>query len=267
MFENGIVLSSPGRVFFQISGFEIYNYGVIIALAIFAGVIVSNYLANRSGKFPKDMFINLAPCLVICGIIGARCWYCLVYFKEYILLPLSAFNLRMGGISIHGAILAGFLVLLLYAKRKHISLVSLCDYAAPGLALGQTIGRWGNFFNNEAFGLPYNGFLKLYIPENMRPSQFIQYDYFHPAFLYESIGDLILFIVLFLILKSNKNRPAGLITLIYLVGYSILRFFVELIRVDSNVFIFNLPFPAFVSLTIFTVSIIILIFVLIKRYK
>ncbi len=267
MFESGLILSSPGKIIAEINGFEIYTYGVIIAFAILIGVLVSNNLSNKSGILPADVFIDAAPLMIISGIIGARVWYCILNYKEYFFAPLDIFNLRTGGISIHGAILAGFLALFIYAKNKKINIINLCDYAAPGLAIGQAAGRWGNFFNNEAFGLPYNGLLKLYIPPYARPSQFSECDYFHPAFLYESLADIILFVILFVLLKNCRNNNQGLTTLVYLAGYSIIRFFVELIRVDSKIYIFNLPFPAFVSLIIFTACIVFLIINLIKRYK
>ncbi len=262
-----LALSSPGRVFLSINGFEIYNYGVTMALALLAGVLVSNYLASKSNKFPKNIFVDMAPYLIIFGIIGARIWYCLLNYREYLLFPLDVFNLRMGGISIHGAILGGFIAVLLYAKLNKRSIVSLCDYAVPGLALGQAVGRWGNFFNSEAFGLPYDGFLKLYIPPYMRPSEFSEYSYFHPAFLYESILDFILFMVLFYFINNKKNFPRGTAALVYLVLYSVIRFGIELIRVDSEFVIFDLPFPAFISLIIFTISGIALIIKLTKVYK
>lgn len=267
MFENGLVLSSPGRVLFQINGFEIYTYGVIIAFAILCGVMASGYIADKSGKFPKGTFVDLSPFMIISGIFGARAWYCFVNFKEFVFSPLNVFNIRAGGISIHGALLAGFITLIFYAKKHKLNLISLCDYAVPGLALGQAVGRWGNFFNNEAFGVPYDGFLKLYIPPFARPYQFAEYDYFHPAFLYESIGDFILFGLILFVLNKFAPKYSGITTLIYLAGYSALRFLIELIRVDSNVFIFNIKFPAFVSLIIFTGAVASLTFCLTKRYK
>ena len=264
---NELILSSPGRVFVSINGFDIYNYGVIMALALLAGTLVSNYIADKADRFFKGIFIDIAPFLVISGIIGARLWYCLINYEQYVLFPFEILNLRTGGMSIHGAILGGFIALLVYAKIKNISIISLCDYASPGLILGQAIGRWGNFFNNEAFGIPYDGFLKLYIPPAMRPYGFTENSFFHPAFLYESLADLILFVVLFYVLTVKTNMKPGTSALIYLTGYSFIRFFVELIRIDSTLSIICLPFPAFVSLIIFTISIIIFISNLTKVYK
>ncbi len=264
---NELVLSSPGRVFLSIGGYDIYNYGVVIALAILAGVYTSAFLSDKSNVLPKNIFIDISPMLIISGILGARLWYCILNYQVYITEPLEILNLRTGGISIHGALLAGIVYLLIYSAQKKINIKTLCDYAAPGLILGQSIGRWGNFFNNEAFGLPYDGLLKLYIPPSDRPYIFADYSYFHPAFLYESIADIVLFFVLLFILKTSGKKYPGLTALSYLLGYSAIRFCVELIRIDASVHIFRLPFPAFISLIIFILSAVVLIFSLIKIYK
>ncbi len=261
---DGLVLISPGSVCFSVGTFHIYFYGIVMALAIFVGILIANNLSNNLEKSERDIFIDLAPLLVVSGLIGARFWYCLVNFKEYIYLPLSILNLRTGGLSIHGAILGGFVALLLYAKYRKLNLLSLSDYAVVGLSFGQAIGRWGNFFNNEAFGLPYDGFIKLYIPYVSRPVLLKEYEYFHPAFLYESMLDFLLGMLLLIMVKRLKNRKHGLVTLVYLALYSALRFFIELIRVDSNLYFFNLPFPAIVSLLVFGVSVFFIIFRLTK---
>jgi len=257
---GALILNAPDRVLFSIGGFEIYVYGLIIAIAIFCGVLVSNFLGNKFKKLPKDVFINLSPMVIIGGLIGARLWYCAVNYSVYVQYPLSILDFRGGGISIHGAILGGFIALLYFAKKNNLKLSTLCDYSVPGLALGQAIGRWGNFFNNEAFGLPFEGWLKLYIPPVNRPEQFINNEYFHPTFLYESILDFILFVILVRLLGKFPN---GKLTWIYLCCYSLIRFLIELVRIDSNLHIWILPFPAFVSMTIYIIS----IFALTKLYK
>lgn len=260
---EGFILASPGRVLFSLGGFEIYTYGLCIAFAIFVGTVVSNLLVNSSRKLPKDIFLSIIPFLVFFGIIGARLWYCALNYKEFIVGPLEILNLRTGGISIHGAILGGFIYLWVYSKIKKISLISLCDYATIGLVLGQAIGRLGNFFNNEAFGIPYDGLIKLFVPLQNRPLKYKEFEFFHPTFLYEMICDLIIFAILLILVRKKEIAP-GVLTLVYLILYSFIRFFIELIRVDSNLYIFNLPFPALISLIIFIAS---FIFFVIKRYK
>lgn len=245
------VLHSPGRVLFSIGSFDVYVYGLIMAFAVLCGAIVSVKLSQRS-SLPKDTFYSVVPLTVILGFLGARVWYC-VLNPSLVKSFFDVFNFRDGGISIHGAILGGFLGLLYYSKREKISLSTLCDYAVPGLALGQAIGRWGNFFNNEAFGLPYDGFLKLYIPQGYRPEEFFNNSYFHPTFLYESVLDFILFILLtFLLVK--KNFKSGVVTLIYLLLYSFLRFWIELLRVDATFYVLGFSIPVFVSILVFILS-------------
>ena len=160
-----------------------------------------------------------------------------------------------------------FFLLLIYAKYRKLNLLSLSDYAVVGLAFGQSIGRWGNFFNNEAFGLPFDGYIKLYIPYVSRPVMFKEYEYFHPTFLYESVLDFVLGMLLLIMVKRLKNRKHGLVALVYLALYSAFRFFIELIRVDSNLYFLNLPFPAIVSLIVFAASLIFIIFRLTKLNK
>lgn len=263
---DAIVLSSPTQVLFTVGEVEIYAYGVCMALAILFGTLVSNKLANLSCLLPKDIYLSLIPGLVFSGLLGARIWYCLLNWHEFAQNYASILNFRSGGISIHGAILGGFIFLYLYSKFKKISLINLCDYAVPGLALGQAIGRWGNFFNNEAFGFPTNGFIKLFVPYSSRPYEYREYNYFHPTFLYESLCDFLLFIVLLFLVKK-KNLSSGMLTFVYLACYSLIRFFVELIRLDCGVKFFNLPFPAIVSLLIFALALVFIILRFTKVHK
>lgn len=257
------VLSSPGRVFLSLGGFDLYTYGIVVALAILSGVLVSNSLANRFEVFSKDVFIDFSPWVILIGFLGARLWYCAINAKFYLLSPISILNLRDGGISIHGAILGGLLGLIIYAKKNNLSILKLCDFSAIGLALGQAIGRWGNFFNNEAFGLPKELGLKLFIPVENRPQEFLNVSYFHPTFLYECIADFCLFILLYRLLFLKKIKT-GILTFLYLLLYSLIRFSIELIRIDSNLLVLGLPFPAFVSCIVFIISLIGLISVLTK---
>lgn len=257
---DGLILSSPARVLFSVNGFEVYIYGLTMALAIFCGVFTSNYFANISGKFSKDIFLNVAPLVIICGLLGARLWYCGINYEFYIQNPAAMLNFREGGISIHGAIFGGAIALWYFARKNKFKWQSLFDYAVLGLALGQSIGRWGNFFNNEAFGLPSDAWLKLYIPLQNRPEAFLNYEYFHPTFLYESVLDFVLFLLLCRLLGKF---PDGKLTLLYLIAYSVIRFFLEFLRIDSTLNFGIITFPALVSLLVFIVS----IFVLIKLYK
>ena len=173
--------------------------------------------------------------------------------------PTEILAIRHGGISIHGAILGGLVGLIIFAKRRKLSVAKLCDVSSIGLALAQSIGRWGNFFNSEAFGTPTNLPWKLYIAPQYRPIPYQDVNYFHPTFLYESVLDLAIFGILVLILKKGWNKKEGNLAFIYLILYSVARIFVETLRIDSVRDIFGIPVAIFVSICIIVISSIALI--------
>ena len=146
------MFASHSQIICTIFGVHIYFYGVILALAIICGTFVSDYIGTKFFELKKDTIIDLAPYLVIFGIIGARAYYCILNSDFYLRFPTEILAIRHGGISIHGAILGGLIGLLIFAKRHKISILKLCDTSAIGLVLAQAIGRWGNFMNQEAFG-------------------------------------------------------------------------------------------------------------------
>ena len=253
------MFSSPSQILCSIFGINIYYYGVIMAIAISVGVILSDWLGSKFFKLKKDTIIDLAPYLVIFGILGARIYYCLLNYDFYLRFPTEIIAIRHGGISIHGAMLGGLLGIWFFAKRHKINIATLCDTTVIGLSIAQAIGRWGNFFNSEAFGIPTNLPWKLYIAPQYRPIPFQDYEYFHPAFLYESILDAIIFVILLLLAKSGKIKQHGNLTFCYLILYSIARICVEFFRIDSARYIFGLPVAILVSIGIIIISVIALI--------
>lgn len=253
------MFASHSQIICTVFGVNIYFYGVILALAIVAGTFVSDYLGQKFFDLKKETIIDLAPYLVIFGIIGARLYYCILNYSFYLRFPTEILAIRHGGISIHGAILGGLVGLIIFAKRRKLSVAKLCDVSAIGLALAQSIGRWGNFFNSEAFGTPTNLPWKLYIAPQYRPIPYQDVNYFHPTFLYESVLDLAIFGILFLILKNNWNKKEGNLAFIYLILYSVARIFVETLRIDSVRDIFGIPVAIFVSICIIVLSSIALI--------
>ena len=239
---------SPGDVAFNILGFPIYFYGIILSVSIFVGFYAACKLyQNFYSKDEAKYLIDFSPYLIFFGIIGARVYYCLVNFTYYSNHPFEIFNIRQGGLSIHGMIIAGVLGLYLCSRVYKISFRKLADVFLCGSILAQSIGRWGNFFNSEAFGLPTNLPWKLYIPISKRPLEFIETEYFHPTFLYESILDLCIFIFLVIIFKKC-SKYSGVIASLYLILYSVVRIFVESLRIDSVLNIFGIPVAQIVSL-------------------
>ena len=248
------MFASHSQIICTIFGVNIYFYGVILALAIVAGTFVSDYFGQKFFGFKKETIVDLAPYLIIFGILGARLYYCLLNYNFYMRFPTEILAIRHGGISIHGAILGGLIGLIIFAKRRNISVFKLCDVSAIGLALAQSIGRWGNFFNSEAFGTPTNLPWKLYIAPQYRPIPYSDVNYFHPTFLYESVLDLAIFGILVFILKKGLNKKEGNIALIYLILYSLVRICVESLRIDSVRDIFGIPVAIFVSICIIIIA-------------
>ncbi len=247
------MFTSPSQILYTIFGVNIYYYGVILALAIVAGALVADYIGSKFCGLKKETIIDLSPYLIVFGIIGARLYYCVLNYHFYLRFPTEILAIRHGGISIHGAILGGLIGLLIFAKRRNLSFLKLCDISAVGLALAQSIGRWGNFFNSEAFGTPTNLPWKLYIAPQYRPIPYTDYNYFHPTFLYESILDFALFGLLFWLIKQN-NKKDGNIALVYLIIYSVIRILVESLRLDSVCYVFGQPVAIVVSMAIILVA-------------
>ena len=148
------MFASPSQILCTVFGVHIYYYGVVMALAVAAGTLVSDYIGTKYFELKKETIIDLAPYFIIFGIVGARLYYCLMDFDFYLRFPTEILAIRHGGISIHGAIFGGLFGLWIFSLRHKISFLKLCDVCSIGLAFGQAIGRWGNFFNSEAYGSP-----------------------------------------------------------------------------------------------------------------
>ncbi|QIR36671.1 prolipoprotein diacylglyceryl transferase [Tolypothrix sp. PCC 7910] len=228
--------TSPGPILWRIGPITIRWYGLLIATAVLIGVSLSQYLAKRRNVNP-DLLSDLSIWLVIGAIPAARLYYVLFQWPEYAQHPDRIIAIWQGGIAIHGAILGGLVAALIFAKLKQVSFWQLADLVAPSLILGQAIGRWGNFFNSEAFGAPTNLPWKLYIPLERRPPELVNFEYFHPTFLYESLWDLMVFALLItLFLRSLQGKPRlkiGTLFLTYLASYSLGRLWIEGFRTDS----------------------------------
>lgn len=250
------MFESPSQILCTIFGVNIYYYGIIMAIAISIGTLVSDWVGSRYFAFKKETIIDLAPYLIIFGILGARIYYCALNYDFYLRFPTEIIAIRHGGISIHGAIIGGAFGLWLFARRHKLNIKKLFDTVAVGLPLAQAIGRWGNFFNSEAFGTPTNLPWKLYIAPQYRPIPYQNDLFFHPTFLYESILDIVIFVILFLMTKNNKIKKDGNLVLLYLVLYSIVRIIVESFRIDSVKYVLGQPVAIFVSVGIIILSII-----------
>lgn len=262
-----MIIPAPDDVAFRICGIAIYWYGIIMASAIFVSITLANNLYNRTfNNLQKDIILDFAPYFIIIGILGARLYYCLLNPQYYFSNPIEILDIREGGLSIHGAIIAGVFCIYLMSKKYKISFLNLADITACATILGQSIGRWGNYFNSEAYGLPIaNQNWGLFIPSSKRIAEYINFSLFHPTFLYESILDLTAFFVLLTILKVSKNKYPGVTFFSYLIIYSIIRFFVEQLRVDSALNVNNYPIAAIVSCFMFFIGFVGLIICITKQ--
>lgn len=253
-----MIILAPNSVAFSLLGLPVYWYGITMALAIFIGMIVANKLFNIiNNNVKKDVIIEYAPFIILMGIFGARLYFCILNAGFYFTHPLEILDLRQGGLSIHGAIIAGVISLTLVALRAKISLLKIMDSLACATILGQAIGRWGNYFNSEAYGIPVEGQTwGLFIPEAKRSVEFLNFSLYHPTFLYESILDVCGFaILLFIILKTGR-KTHGLTFFAYLVIYAVIRFFIEQIRVDSALNIGTMPIAQIVSIVLFVIGVV-----------
>ena len=267
-----MAFQSPGDVIFSLNGFNIYTYGVIMACACLVGVFTAYYLYKKyNSDLNYNKLIDIAPLILFAGIAGARLYYCLLNPVYYFSNPMEILDIRQGGLSIHGGLFLGITVLILLAKKYNLGCFRVLDSFACGTALAQSIGRWGNFFNSEAFGVPTDLPWKLYIPLSKRPEFYANYEYFHPTFLYESILDMCIFCILLYIMKKVYPNYIGLVFWCYLGLYSIVRFFIEQLRTDSALNIGNIPVAQIVSIGLFTVALFGILFVLNKskivKYK
>jgi phosphatidylglycerol---prolipoprotein diacylglyceryl transferase len=222
---------SPGPVALQFGPLSIRWYGVLMALAMAVGLWLAYRDAKRRGLDPES-FLKAAELGLLGALVGARLYYVLFNLDYYSQFPRKILAVWEGGLAIHGGIIGGLLVGGGYAWRRRLPVLKFLDVAAPSLVLGQAIGRWGNYFNEEAFGTPTSLPWKLYISPSHRPLLYAQEDYFHPAFLYESLWDVGVFIVLVALLRKRLARAPGALFLAYVGLYSAGRFVTEAIRTD-----------------------------------
>lgn len=203
---------------------DIYWYAILIVSAFIIAII----LCKRDDKKYGIDFENILEILIIVipvSIICARLYYILFDLSYYINNPIEIFNIRNGGLAIYGGIIGAVITIIIYCKAKKMNILDMLDYVVPYLALGQAIGRWGNFFNGEAHGTVTNNIFRMGIVENGK------YMEVHPTFLYESVCNFIIFIILYLL--RNKRKYKGQLTYIYLTLYGFIRTIIEGLRTDS----------------------------------
>ncbi len=239
----GIFLNHVGKNI-MIGNFAIAYYGIAIALGLVLGLLVAVKRAKTTGQKPDD-YVDLVILGMIFGVIGARIYYVIFSWDMYKDDLLSIFNLRQGGLAIYGGIIAGVITVLVVTRIKKMNFGQACDTVAMSVPIGQIIGRWGNFFNREAFGAYTNGLFAMELPVSaVRQNEItaemwantvvrdgITYISVHPTFLYESLWNCGVLLVVFLL--RNRTKFYGELFLIYVAGYSLGRFFIETLRTDQ----------------------------------
>ncbi len=222
-----------GRVALDLGFIQIYWYSIFIFLGI---LLASTFIIRecRKQKINEDFIVNLIFYSVIVGLIGARLYYVIFNLDYYLKYPLEIFQVWNGGMAIHGGIIAGLLCIFLYTKKYNAKMLKILDITVVGLIIGQAIGRWGNFFNQEAYGAitTLENLKGLGIPEFIIDGMYIHGSYRQPAFLYESIWCFFGFLAL-LIVRRYKYLKTGQLTGIYLLWYSLGRLVIEGMRTDS----------------------------------
>ena len=227
---------------FQVFGFRIALYGVLIGLGVLCGVFMAAHVAKKE-KVDPDIIWDVIIYELIFSILGARVYYVIFEWDMYKDNLLEVFNLRNGGLAIYGAVIAAFITLYVYCRIKKLSFLQIVDICVPGLILGQAIGRWGNFFNREVFGEYTNNFLAMCLPIDAvrirdisanvaaHIAEGTNYIQVHPTFLYECLWNLLI-LALMLLYRQHKKFE-GEMWLLYMGGYGLGRFWIEAIRTDQ----------------------------------
>ena len=234
--QRDSVISFPGLgieglnppAYFTVFGHPIYFYGALIALGFLAGIL---YCAFRSRDFgiKADDFYDMVLLLIPLSILCARIYFVLFRLEDFIGRPLIAyFAVWEGGIAIYGGIIGGILAIVLVCRHKKIPVLAMLDLTVLGVLPGQIIGRWGNFMNREAFGAPTEIFCRMGLTDPAGHTIYV-----HPTFLYESLWNLALFLLLLLWLKKGRRKYDGQLTLLYFLGYGLGRAWIEGLRTDS----------------------------------
>jgi phosphatidylglycerol:prolipoprotein diacylglycerol transferase len=235
---------SPGSQL-QLGPLTLRWYGLLIATAVVVGLNLARRLARRRAIDP-GLVSDLLPFLVLGAIVGARIYYVLLEWRHYSGNWGEMVAIWHGGIAIHGALIGGTLATILFCRWRRQPFWTLLDVLLPAVALGQAIGRWGNFFNSEAFGLPTDLPWRLTIPLSNRPPQFLEQATFHPTFLYESLWNLgVCALLLLLFRQASRGRlelRPGALSCMYLIAYSCGRFWIEGLRLDPLCLFSQPPF-------------------------
>ncbi len=218
---------------FNIFGLDIRWYGILIATGMLLGMIIAKYSCVLR-DINYDSLLDVILISLPFGILGARLYYVIFEFDYYKNNLIEAFNIRQGGLAIHGGIIFAVITAFIVTRYKKINFLKVADVSAPSIIIAQALGRWGNFFNQEAHGGPVTYDFIKHFPYFIQKGMYIDGIYYHPTFLYESLWNFIVFLILLTVLRKSKEN--GIVFFTYLGLYSIGRFFIEGLRTDSLMF-------------------------------
>lgn len=258
----GIVFNYIDPVAFNLGPLSVRWYGIIIAVGILLGYFVAQRALVKAGLH-KDTLVDIIFYSALFGFIAARIYFVIFQWPYYVENPSEIIKIWHGGIAIHGGLIGGFIAGVIVCKVKNLNPFQIGDIVAPSIILAQGIGRWGNFMNHEAHGGPVSrAFLeKLHLPNFIIENMYINGQYYHPTFLYESIWDVAGFIIL---VNIRKHLKLGETFFLYLTWYSIGRFFIEGLRTDSLMLTSNIRVAQLVSILLILISISLIVYRMIK---
>ncbi|HDI0049159.1 TPA: prolipoprotein diacylglyceryl transferase [Staphylococcus aureus] len=259
---GGIVFNYIDPVAFNLGPLSVRWYGIIIAVGILLGYFVAQRALVKAGLH-KDTLVDIIFYSALFGFIAARIYFVIFQWPYYAENPGEIIKIWHGGIAIHGGLIGGFIAGVIVCKVKNLNPFQIGDIVAPSIILAQGIGRWGNFMNHEAHGGPVSrAFLEqLHLPNFIIENMYINGQYYHPTFLYESIWDVTGFIIL---VNIRKHLKLGETFFLYLTWYSIGRFFIEGLRTDSLMLTSNIRVAQLVSILLILISISLIVYRRIK---
>lgn len=222
-------------VAFEVGNFEVRWYGILIACGVLVAMALTSYNCKRR-DIDFDVILDGFLIAFPVAIIGARAYYVIFEFNNYRDNLIDIFNIRQGGLAIHGGLIGAFIAVYIFTRIKKINMMKYLDVVAPSIILAQAIGRWGNFMNSEAHGGPVSYEFISKFPEFIQKGMNINGVYYNPTFLYESIWNSIVFIILLIILYKKNYNENGIVIASYLILYSLGRVFIEGLRTDSLMF-------------------------------
>ena len=253
----------PLSVALTLGPLSVHYYGLTMALAMLAGIAVVRRLAQRRGIQP-EMVYDLAFWLIIGALVGARLYAVLLFLPYYLVNPQDILAVWKGGLAIHGAIIGGALTLWAYCTRRREEggsvggrFLQRGDFLVVGLAVGQAIGRWGNYFNQELYGRPTDLPWGIPIAPDHRAAGYSAFTYFHPTFLYESLLNLALAGGLAWLYRGKQLATGGVVG-VYLIGYAVIRLLMETLRVDDTAMLAGIRVPVLASLAAAIVGVVLL---------